>query len=250
MLGRRASHREAPKNFGGPIRVVVMTLAVFIASQFLAALIVSLILKITDPGSNLSDLADSTPVQFAYVAVAETLVALLVIRIIKNRGLNLAAIGFSRKPKLSDLGRALIGLGVFYALLIGVGLAMELLLPGFKTDQPQDVGFDNIKTTTDQVLAFAALVFFAPIAEEILVRGYMYSGLRASLKFIPAMLTTSLIFASAHLPGDNLIVWGAAINTFVLSIVLVHLREKTGALYSSILLHGFNNLVAFAVLMH
>ena len=85
-----------------------------------------------------------------------------------------------------------------------------------------------------------------PIGEETLMRGYLYSGLRSRLHFWPALLITSLLFGVAHLStGVSGPLWAAAVDTFILSAVLVYLREKTGALYAPIMLHGLNNLVAF-----
>lgn len=249
FLKRIAKNRHPAGSFGGPPRVILTALAIFLASQFLAALLVSLAFKLTSQDIDITNLAESTFLQFAYIAAAETLVILLAVRIIKNRGLKLSAIGLGRRPKASDLFNALLGIGIFYGLLIVIGILMQLLVPDFRTDQPQSIGFEELRNSLDKILAFMALVFFPPIAEEILARGYLYSGLRASWKFGPALLATSLIFAAAHLPGDSVLVWGAAINTFVLSVVLVYLRERTGALYSSILVHSFNNVIAFIVLM-
>jgi membrane protease YdiL (CAAX protease family) len=84
---------------------------------------------------------------------------------------------------------------------------------------------------------------------EILVRGYLYSGLRSNWKFLPAALLTSLMFGLAHLQlgSGAAVVWAAGIDTFVLSMVLVYLREKTGVLYAGILVHALNNLIAFGV---
>jgi membrane protease YdiL (CAAX protease family) len=95
-------------------------------------------------------------------------------------------------------------------------------------------------------------VVLAPIAEEILMRGYLYTSLRAHWKFVPSLLVTSLLFGLAHLQsGDNgALIWMAALNTFLLSIALVYLREKTGALYASIMVHSMNNFLAFAIHFH
>jgi membrane protease YdiL (CAAX protease family) len=62
---------------------------------------------------------------------------------------------------------------------------------------------------------------------------------------------TSFIFGAAHLElgSGSPLVWGAAIDTFLLSVVLVYLREKTGALYAGMLVHMLNNLIAFLVVI-
>lgn len=238
---------KAPKTFGHPLRVVATALAIFIASQFLAALFINGFLNLIDPRASLANLHESTFTQFLYILLAEALAIAFVIKALKMRGLSLAAIGLARRLQFSDISKALLGFVAFYVILIIVGLVLTIVAPDFRTDQPQDIGFNNLNSYLDQMLAFIALVFFAPIAEEILTRGYLYSGLRSRWSFAAAMLLTSFIFAAAHLPGNNGLVWGAAINTFVLSAVLIYLREKTGALYASIVLHAMNNTVAFGV---
>jgi membrane protease YdiL (CAAX protease family) len=85
-----------------------------------------------------------------------------------------------------------------------------------------------------------------------LVRGYLYSGLRKSWKFLPALLVTSLLFGLAHLQlgSGAAVLWAAGVDTFTLSLVLVYLRETTGALYAGMLVHSLNNLIAFGVHFH
>jgi membrane protease YdiL (CAAX protease family) len=144
----------------------------------------------------------------------------------------------------------LIGFGVFYLLLIVAGIIVNSLSPTL-TDQKQNLGFTNITSGTDNILAFISLVLLPPLGEETLIRGYLYSGLRQVWRFLPALLTTSLIFGAAHLElgSGSALVWGAAIDTFLLSVVLVYLREKTGALYAGMLVHMLNNLIAFFVVI-
>ncbi len=65
-----------------------------------------------------------------------------------------------------------------------------------------------------------------------------------------AVVGTCILFAIGHLPagGDAGPLYIAAIDTFVLSLVLIYLREKTGGLWSSMLLHAIKNGVAFTAL--
>jgi membrane protease YdiL (CAAX protease family) len=191
-------------------------------------------------------------VQFAYILIAESLAVALVLLIIRRRGLKLGAIGLGRRPTWRDLKKALIGFAAFYALLIIATVIISALFPSFNTTQTQDVGFDSLNSTLDSVFAFAALVILPPLGEETLVRGYLYSGLRSRWKFVPAMLVTSLLFGLAHLQlGDGAAaLYAAGLDTFVLSLVLVYLRETTGALYAGMLVHSLNNVVAFGVHFH
>lgn len=74
--------------------------------------------------------------------------------------------------------------------------------------------------------------------------------LKKALSLWPAVILTSLIFASAHLPegGSAGPLYIAAIDTFVLSLVLIFLREKTGSLWAGITLHAAKNGIAFVYL--
>ena len=62
-----------------------------------------------------------------------------------------------------------------------------------------------------------------------------------------AIIITSLIFASPHLleSGSGGLLWIAGIDTFVLSLVLCWVREKTGRLYAGMGIHALKNTVAF-----
>ena len=241
--------KEPAKNLGGPTRLILTTLLIFLASQIIAAFIVELGMAILHPNSHQS-LDDSVAAQFVYILIAEGLAAWLVIKIVRKRGLKLAAIGLGRKPNSSDLIKAAIGFGAFYALLIVAGLIVNAVSPDL-TNQKQNVGFNHISNGLENILAFVSLVILPPLGEEILVRGYLYSGLRKVMKFVPALVVTSIFFGAAHLQigGGTPLVWAAAIDTFLLSVVLVYLRERTSALYAGMLVHMLNNLLAFFVVI-
>ena len=237
------------KGLGSSWLVVLITVVIFSISQFLAAIFLSLGLAALKPGTSLVELLDkSAPTQFFYVLAAESLVVALTVLVVKKwRRLSLSTIGFGRWPQWKDFTRALGGAAAFYGLLILSSILISMFVPDLDTDEVQEVGFDALNSALDTLLAFTALVLLPPIGEETLMRGYLYSGLRARWRFIPAMLVTSVLFGAAHLftgsSGSTL--WIAAINTFLLSIVLVYLRERSGALYAPILVHATNNLIAF-----
>lgn len=205
-------------------------------------------------GARVADIFASAPAQFLFILLAEAVVIWLVFWILRSRGLNFASIGFGRRPKWRDLGIAFIAYAAFFLLIAVLFAALIALVPELKPklEQPQDVGFQFLASPMDRILAFLALVVLAPIGEEILVRGYMFSALRSRWRFLPAAIVTSIVFGAAHLQPETTgaLVWGAALATTVLSLVLVYLRERTGALYSGILVHAFNNLLAFTVYFH
>ena len=151
-------------------------------------------------------------------------------------------IGLNRLPSWTDILLTPAGLVVYLICSSLLIFAASKVFPWFDIDQAQDVGFNQISQRYEYILAFVSLVVIAPIAEEIIFRGYLYGKLK---KFVPiwiAILVTSIIFGAIH--GA----WNLAIDTFVLSIVLCSLREMTGNIWASILLHMVKNGIAFYIL--
>lgn len=235
-------------SLGGPVRVIFGTFVIFILSQVVAALIVEIgkgILGISTP------IMRSAGQQFVYVLLTESVVVAAVVWLARRRGISLLAIGLRRKLSWRDIKWAASAFFIFYTILIVAMLILIALIPSFDVNDPQNVGFNYLSSRLDNILAFLALVILAPIGEETLMRGYLYSGLRRIWKFLPALLTTSFLFGVAHLStGVKGALWAAGVTTFILSVVLVYVREKTGALYAPILVHSLNNLVAFFAYFH
>lgn len=253
LSGRTPGKKPATqpsKNLGGPVRIIATTILVFIISQLIAAFIAEAGLSLLGPDSH-QTLDNSIVWEFVYILIAESLAVLATIRLVKRRGLGLGTIGLGRRPKWSDLTKAVIGFLAFYALLIVAGLLVNELSPNI-TNEKQDLGFTNAHAAWQTALAFISLVILPPLGEETLVRGYLYSGLRSIWRFWPALLVTSVLFGAAHLEfgSGGPLVWAAALDTFILSVVLVFLRERTGAIYAGILVHMLNNLVAFGYYFH
>lgn len=240
-------------SFGHPLLVIANVLVIFLLSQVVAGVIAGVFLSLTHPHTSVTDLLNSSaPGQFLYVILAEGMAVGLVLMILKNRGLKLADIGLGRRPRWNDLKKAVIGFFVFYALLIVANVVLSQIFPALNSNQTQDVGFNNLNGPLDGLIAFVALVILPPLGEEPLVRGYLFGGLRSRLKFWQAAVITSLLFGAAHLDtgSGTAALWSAGLDTFILSLVLVYLREKSGALYAGILLHMLNNVVAFGVHFH
>jgi membrane protease YdiL (CAAX protease family) len=238
-------HNKA--ELGSPLRALAVTVLIYLAIQ-LVLLVFSIIL-ITAHHDTSYSLNDSAPAEFVAILAAEALTIYLVLRILKKRRLPLSVIGLGRRPAISDFWKGILAFAVFFFVFFGIALLIYSLSPDI-TNQKQDVGFTNLKSQSDTILAFIALVLLPPLGEEVLFRGYFYSALRRHWTFISALLATSLLFGSAQLlTGDTGLLWIAGIETFILSCVLVYLRERTGALYAGMLVHMLNNLLAFFVII-
>lgn len=154
---------------------------------------------------------------------------------------NRAELGFKHLPTFIDLGLAPIGYIVHLVLATALTSLMSLFT-WFNPDQVQDTGFSYFITGGERFIAMLALVFVAPIAEEILMRGWLYGKLRTKLKAPLAILLVSLVFAALH--GQ----WNVGVTVFSLSLVLCTLREITGTIWSGIILHMLSNGIAFYLL--
>ncbi len=162
--------------------------------------------------------------------------------LVNRRRVNLADVGFTRLPSWTDIFLTPAAMIVYFVLSVTLIMLATNVLPGFDVNQPQDIGFKQITAGYEYILAFTTLVVIAPIAEETLFRGYLYGKLKNFVPFWVAILITSVLFGFIH--GD----WNLAVDTFALSVILCLLREYTGSIWASILLHMAKNGLAFYII--
>ena len=87
----------------------------------------------------------------------------------------------------------------------------------------------------NSILAWVTAVIMAPVLEEIVFRGFMYTRLKKGLPVVFAAIFTSLVFGVVH----GTIIW--AIYTFIFSLILIWVFERFQSLTACILLHlGYN----------
>jgi len=235
-----------------PVVGVIFLVLVFFLSQGFAEIPLSIYVSLKHWSTAAANdwLSNSVPAQFAFILLVEVLcigAIYLFVRKFYNKPLSL--IGLKRPTWMDPLyGLAMVvPYFVLYGLTVGVA---SYLLPSLNVEQHQDIGFTSVHGTGPLVLTFISLVVLPPLAEEIMVRGFLYSTLKKSMKTIWAVLLTSALFAIAHLGegGSGGLLWIGALDTFVLSLALIYLREKTGSLWASITLHAIKNGIAYVSL--
>jgi membrane protease YdiL (CAAX protease family) len=234
-----------------PWLAVVFVVVVYYLSQILAGLVVSIYpaLQHWSRSQANSWLQQSIWAQFIYIVLAEGLTLGAIYAFLRSCKVSLRTIGLI-KPHWKDPVRGLLMLPLYFVTyLIAVEL-VHVLIPAINVSQSQDIGFTNVYGFGSLFVTFISLVILPPITEEIMVRGFLYTSLKKGLPQIGAALVTSVIFASAHLQAGsgNPLLWIAAVDTFILSLFLIYLREKTGGLYASMTLHALKNFIAFASL--
>ncbi len=235
----------------GPVAAVVGTIAIYFGAQFIAVVLFGIYSGLSGLSVNEAEglLNNSVVTQFFWILLVEAATLGLLYWVLKGSKANFRTLGL-RRPKLKDLGYALIGLGLYIPSLILVSRLTEVLLPQIDQEQSQQLGFDAAVGGWQLILVFISLVVLPPLVEEILVRGYLYLGLKKSLPKVWAVILTSFVFAVAHLQlgAGAPPLWAAAIDTFVLSVILIYVRDVTNGLWAPIGLHAMKNGLAFLVL--
>ncbi len=129
---------------------------------------------------------------------------------------------------------------------IGLGFAIQLAsnyLP-LPKEMPVDAYFQN---SLDAWMVALFGVLIAPIAEEIAFRGFLYPSLRPWTGRILAAVLTSIPFALLHAQQVGH-AWAPLALVFLVSLVLVAVRERTGSVAASALVHACYNLSIFGVI--
>ena len=144
----------------------------------------------------------------------------------------------------------LIAPAAFIAYLILFMIVFTLVdnfLPIVDTAKEQVLGFDHESKGLALLMAFVSLCVLPPIAEEILFRGFLYGAFRSNkVPFIVSTIITSGIFGFLHLFGaESGLLWIAFIDTFLLSVILCVIRERTGSIWACIGLHMIKNGFVF-----
>ncbi len=102
---------------------------------------------------------------------------------------------------------------------------------------------DSYEASSSQVLGGAGIamwisvVIMAPLIEELTFRGFVYTRLKQGMAKWIAVIGTSLLFGLVH----GTIIW--AMYTFVFSLCLIYIFERTNSLWGCILFHMAFNLV-------
>ena len=121
------------------------------------------------------------------------------------------------------------GLVLIVALSVLIAPLMRLL-PEVKTNVPTGL------------ISMLCVVILAPIFEEVLFRGKIFSVFSATLSPLLSALASALLFGVMH---GNVAV---ALEAFVVGIVLSYIYILKGSIFAPILLHIMNNIVAYVMM--
>lgn len=161
---------------------------------------------------------------------------------VARRKVTAKVLGVARPLTWSDIGLGAAGYVIYFLIFIALTIILSKILPGYNADQAQDLGFDALYGI-NRTIGFIVLVIVTPLAEELVMRGFLFGKLRESkMPFWPAAVIVSILFGLAH--GQ----WNVAIDTFILSMAACYLREVTGAIWPGVVIHMVKNAVAYVLL--
>ncbi|HYH74474.1 MAG TPA: type II CAAX endopeptidase family protein [Candidatus Saccharimonadales bacterium] len=192
-------------------------------------------------------LINSPLARFIYVFLTSALTAAALYWFISYKKVSLRrAIGLD-KPRWAYLLHTILGFVAYFMLFIVILSVLRIFVP-IDLDQDQALPFEKGTSGSGLVLAFIGLVIIPPIIEESVFRGFAYGALRSSrINAVVSSLVVGATFAYLHLNGGagGSTIWIAFVDTFILSLVLCYVREKTGSIWACIGIHALKNGFVF-----
>ena len=224
--------------------------AAFIAVQYAVGLLAGLLNSIGVPLSSLNVVIFNAASSFIIYILTLLVVILVPLYVMKHKT-TLRLLGVDDWPTFLEILISPLAY-VAYFLVTSVLVAIAVALFSLDMTQTQTLPFSQamLGTQWQFLLAFITMVVLAPIAEELLFRGYLYGKLRKSFSVWLSVLVTSLAFGLAHLWAgtDKPLQWSVAVDTFSLSLVMCAAREYTGAVWVPMMVHIIKNGIAFYLL--
>jgi membrane protease YdiL (CAAX protease family) len=230
-----------------PLALLVAVALIYFVSQYASSIILSIYAAARGMNAAQANswLTNSVSAQFFYVLFFEAFTVSILYLALRHYGRSLKTIGL-KAVRWRDGGFALIAFPVYFIIYLIAVTVVQHVYPSINISQSQNIGFNSVHGNSQLALTFISLVILPPLAEELLFRGFLFEGLKKAMPVVYAGVLTSVLFAVAHLPeGSGGLFWIGALDVFILSLVLVFLKQKTKSLWPGIFLHALKNLVAF-----
>lgn len=137
----------------------------------------------------------------------------------------------------------------FYHILIIIGFFAVAGVVNYFVPEQENEFLKLLRSSRTVVFIVAFLATFtAPLVEEVVYRGILYSAIQRSIGVKWAILIVTALFAIVHVPQY----WGSPGTIFLicfLSLILTLIRVRTNNLLPCIILHTIFNGIQSAVLI-
>jgi len=160
--------------------------------------------------------------------------------------------GVKWRPRVGNLGPwrlVLIGLMTWMAAIPLVVVVFIIAVKCFGSQGSSNPIIALVMQSARSSNILAILIFYftigvlAPICEESLFRGFLYSSLRRKFSVLPSMLISAILFAGAHLDA------GGFLPLFVLGAIFAFVFERTKSTLPSMVAHGLWNSGTFTLVL-
>ncbi|HKP11863.1 MAG TPA: CPBP family glutamic-type intramembrane protease [Blastocatellia bacterium] len=143
----------------------------------------------------------------------------------------------------SPLFWLMAALGVFVGIIVA-NMVFLKILPQKKTP------FDDLIQSGVQVRIAIALLasFSAPLVEEIIYRGVLFSGLRKRFSAAATVAFVTLLFVGVHVP-QYWGAWASIAGLVLLSLTLTVVRATSKSLLPCIVIHFINNAIVSVLIV-
>lgn len=203
-----------------PIDVVIVV--ILINSYPLLFLFLSYIFSMLD--LNLYKISSKLGMLIAYVYLLLVLAYLFVFKFKQN----IKILGLKKAGLKKNISLGLLIAFVSYLMVDGLYF---LLWPNHYTMENIKL-VKNLNSFLDYFLLFLIAFILGPFIEEIVYRGILYSPFRKKYGPMKAIIISSIFFTIIHF----------VLPTFIFSLLLGFLYEKTESLISTIVAHSIYNL--------
>ncbi|MDR3611956.1 MAG: type II CAAX endopeptidase family protein [Candidatus Obscuribacterales bacterium] len=247
---------QAPADYG--TKTIIAVFVAWLSTELIVGLVAQLVMKSVNPTENLATGATHAP------NVVLAAVAMAVLYLVSNAPGMLYAYSFALKPHGIGFMEGLklrfrVGNnGPFKLILSGLMtwfMAVPLVIAayavatqfGSQGSSNPVVGIVMEAAHTGNTLAFfmfyITLGVLAPICEETLFRGFLYSSLRRKMGVFPSVVISAALFAALHLDV------GGVLPLFTLGCLFALVFEKTKSIIPSMITHGLWNSGTFTLVL-
>lgn len=152
----------------------------------------------------------------------------------------------SQKFEWRDLRAVFLGYLAIFAGQLVLGNLNRLIF--HQTQTANNTAVEKLLASNVIILIAlsASSVLFTPFAEEYIFRGVVTNLFFNANQFWPKVILSGFVFSLGH-SSSNVI---SFLIYFYMGGVLAFLYLKTGKIHNSIMLHGFNNLIAIGALVY
>ena len=152
-------------------------------------------------------------------------------------------------PFLRTLGWRQGGMMLWHYIAIAAGFfCLTVIVGNYFPEQENDLLRVLQSSRTAAILVAIMATFTAPIVEEVIYRGILYSAFQRTFGVVLATVFVTLLFALVHVP-QYYPSYSTILLLTVLSLTLTLVRVRTGNLLPCVLLHTLFNAMQSVVIL-